>query len=124
MKKLLPWVLRIVAAVILLWTLFFKFGGHPDSVQLFTDLGVEPYGRIGIGVLEMIASILLLLSATVGWGAVLAFGLMSGAIASHFTVLGFADGRDGLFGMAVVVWVCSVVLLWFYRKTLPVLKNL
>jgi putative oxidoreductase len=106
-------VLRIAAALILLQTLYFKFTGHPESVELFTKLGVEPWGRVGTGVIELIAGILLIIPATTFFGAFLGFGLMSGAILSHLTVLGIESKGDGgqLFMLAVIVWVCCAVIM-------------
>src|SRR5258706_8380932 len=82
------WTLRGIAAVILLQTLFFKFTGAKESVYIFTTLGIEPWGRIGSGVAELIASVLLLLPETVVFGAILSLGVISGAIFFHLTKLG------------------------------------
>jgi putative oxidoreductase len=115
---ILSWALRIAAAAILLQTLYFKFTGHPESVELFTKLGVEPWGRIGTGVIELIAGILLLIPATVFIGGFLGVGLMSGAILSHLTVIGIESKDDGgtLFILAIVVLLCCVVLSWLHRQ--------
>ncbi|MBP9077736.1 MAG: DoxX family protein [Haliscomenobacter sp.] len=122
MKITIERVAAIIAALILLQTLYFKFSAHPDSVLLFTTLGMEPYGRIGIGVGELIAAGLLLWPRTSGIGAVLALGLMSGAIFFHLTKLGINHNGDGgmLFGLAVAVFVCSLYVAWVKRKTIPV----
>ncbi len=116
--KILSWVLRIVAAVILLQTLYFKFTAHPESVELFSKLGVEPWGRIGTGVIELITGILLLIPPTVFIGSFLSFGLMSGAILSHLTVIGIESKGDGgkLFTLAIVVFIASLILLILHRK--------
>jgi len=112
-KKVFFWVLRLVAAAILLQTLHFKFGGEPESVYIFTKVGMEPYGRIGSGVVELIASILLLIPAVTAFGALLALGTMSGAIFFHLTTLGIdVQGDHGqLFYMGVAVWISCLVLL-------------
>lgn len=126
-KNAVTWLLRIVAAVILLQTLYFKFTGHPESVALFTKLGVEPWGRIGTGVIELVAGILLLLPATVFIGAFLGIGLMSGAILSHLTIIGISSGDDGgqLFIMAILVWViCLILLLLFLPQGKSLLQSL
>jgi hypothetical protein len=119
------WILRVAAAVILLQTLFFKFTGAPESVYIFTVVGQEPWGRIGSGIVELIASILLVLPVTacVASGALLALGVMSGAIFFHLTKLGIVVLDDGgtLFALAVIVWVFSAVLLGMYRRALPLL---
>ena len=121
MKKNTLFVLRLIVGVILLQTLRYKFLAHPDSVYIFSTLGLEPYGRIGIGVLELIASILILLKRTSWAGALLAVGLMAGAIFSHLTQLGIEVKGDGgtLFYMAVGTWVLSLVVLWSEYKKIP-----
>lgn len=121
MNKNIIFVLRLIVAVVLLQTLYYKFGGHEDSIYIFTTLGLEPYGRIGIGVMELIASILILLKRTSWAGALLTVGLMAGAIFSHLTQLGIEVKGDGgqLFYMAVGTWVLSLVVLWSERKQIP-----
>jgi uncharacterized membrane protein YphA (DoxX/SURF4 family) len=118
LKIILSWALRIVAALILLQTLYFKFTGHPESVELFTKLGVEPWGRIGTGVVELVASILLLIPSTVFVGAFLGVGLMAGAIVSHLTVIGIESKGDGgqLFLLAITVMVCCLVILVLHKN--------
>ena len=125
-SKTLSWILRIVAAVILLQTLYFKFTAHPESVELFTKLGVEPWGRIATGVIELITGILLLIPTTAFIGSFLSFGLMSGAILSHLTVIGIESKGDGgkLFTLAIIVFLASVLLLILHRKEGHRLANL
>ena len=116
LSSLVIWILRILAALIMLQTLYFKFTGHEQSVRLFTELGMEPWGRIGTGVLELVASILILYPRTTGIGALLGLGLMSGAIFFHITKLGLDFGGDYvLFMYAVITFVCCAVLLILYR---------
>ncbi|WP_340202909.1 DoxX family membrane protein [Ascidiimonas sp. W6] len=120
-KKHLPLVLRIVTAIILIQTLRFKFTAHPDSVYIFTEVGLEPFGRIGIGVLELIASILLLIPKTIWVGAGLTLGIIGGAIMMHLTILGIEVRGDGgtLFGMAVLTFSLSASILFMYRAQIP-----
>ena len=115
---ILLWILRLVAAYILLQTLRFKFLGLPESVYIFTKVGMEPWGRIGSGVVELIAAILLLIPRTTAFGAALALGTISGAIFFHLTKLGIVVMDDGgqLFYMAIATWVCSAILLFVYRN--------
>ena len=124
--KILPWVARILAAVILLQTLFYKFSASDESVYIFSALHAEPWGRIGSGVLELIASILILVPRTTAWGALLALGLMGGAILSHLFVLGLVVKDDGglLFIYALLVFISCLYLVWIYRKSLPVLNKI
>jgi uncharacterized membrane protein YphA (DoxX/SURF4 family) len=115
-QLIFAWVLRLVAAYIMLQTLYFKFTGHEQSIRLFTELGMEPWGRIGTGVFELIASILILYPRTTGIGAALGTGLMAGAIFFHVTKLGLKfDGDYGLFTMAVIAFVCCFILFILYR---------
>jgi len=117
------WFLRLLAAVIMLQTLYFKFTGHPQSVALFTQLGMEPWGRIGTGVLELIASILILYPRTTGWGAALGLGLMGGALFFHLTKLGIVfDGDATLFIYALIAFLCCLVLFFKYRQQIPILR--
>src|SRR6056300_154335 len=95
MKKHFPLILRIVVAVILIQTLRFKFSAHPDSVYIFTKVGLEPYGRIGIGIAELITSILLLIPKTVWIGTILTIGIIGGAIIMHLTQIGIEVNNDG-----------------------------
>ncbi len=113
-----PWALRILAALIMLQTLYFKFTGAEESVYIFSQLGMEPWGRIGTGVLELIASILILYPGTTFFGSVLAIGLMSGAVVAHITKLGISVKNDGgqLFIYALLVLVSSAILAFIYRN--------
>ncbi|MBL8189512.1 MAG: DoxX family protein [Acidobacteria bacterium] len=124
-QTILSWALRIVVAVILLQTLFFKFTAAEESVYIFTNLGAEPWGRIGSGIVELIASVLLLTPRTIWLGALLSLGTISGAIMSHLTKLGIrltAVGDHGeLFALAIVVFVCSAIVLLLHRRQIPVI---
>jgi len=119
----LSWVLRITAAIILLQTLFFKFTAAPESVYIFTRVGAEPWGRIGSGVVELIAAILIMTPRFTWLGSLLAMGVMAGAILSHLTLLGIeVHGDKGLlFALALIVFVCSTVNLLLHRSEIPVI---
>ena len=120
--SVLSWLLRIAAAIILLQTLFFKFTADPESVYIFTKVGAEPWGRIGSGVIELIAAILILTPRLTWLGSLLAMGVMAGAVLSHLTVLGIeVQGDKGLlFALALTVFVCSTVNLLLHRSEIPV----
>jgi uncharacterized membrane protein YphA (DoxX/SURF4 family) len=122
----LSWVLQLAVAAILLQTLFFKFTGADESVYIFTTLGVEPWGRIGSGVIELAAAVLLLVPATAPLGALVTMGLMAGAIGSHLTILGIEVRGDGglLFGLALIAFAGSAVIVLIRRAQLPVLSRL
>jgi putative oxidoreductase len=121
--NILDWLLRIVVAVILLQTLFFKFTGAKESVYIFTTLGAEPWGRIGSGFVELIASILILVPRTAVFGAILALGTICGALFAHLTKLGInlpaVDDHGELFALAMAVFVCSTVVLFLHRSQIP-----
>ncbi len=123
MKKYFPLVLRIVVAIILIQTLRFKFTAHPDSVYIFTKVGLEPVGRIGIGIAELIAGIFLLIPRTAWIGATLTLGVLGGAIMMHLTQLGIEIHGDGgvLFYTAVITFILSAIILWFYRTAIPII---
>ncbi|MGB4845586.1 MAG: DoxX family protein [Ferruginibacter sp.] len=124
-KTISLWLLRIVPAAIFIMTLFFKFTADPQSVKLFTALDMEPWGRIGTGVFELIASVLLLIPRTTLAGAVLGLGLMAGAIFFHLTKLGiYFDGDAGLFTYALISFLCCAVLVIIFRKNIPQLLKL
>ena len=122
----LSWVLQVAVAGILLQTLFFKFSGAEESVYIFSTLGAEPWGRIGSGVLELAAAVLLLIPTTSPLGALLTMGLMVGAIGSHLTVLGVEVRGDGglLFGLAVTCFIGSAIVLLIRRAQIPILGRL
>lgn len=125
-KNVISWILRITAATILLQTLYFKFTGHPESVELFTKLGVEPWGRIGTGIIELITSILLLLPATVFVGAFMGIGLMFGAILLHITIIGIESKGDGgqLFMLAVIeIILCTIISILHKKQGINLIKN-
>jgi putative oxidoreductase len=117
----LSWLLRIVVAIILLQTLYFKFTGAKESAYIFTTLGMEPWGRIGSGIAELIACALLLYPRTVTVGALLSAGIISGAIVSHLTKLGIVVEDDGgfLFALACVVLIGSLAILYIHRAEIP-----
>ena len=113
MKKHFPLALRIIVAIILIQTLRFKFTAHPDSVYIFERVGLEPFGRIGIGVLELIA------------GAILTLGVISGAIFMHLTKLGVEINNDSgvLFATAILTFTLSASILYLYRTDIPFIKK-
>lgn len=115
------WIVKLITVVILVQTLFFKFTGADESVFIFETLGVDPYGRIGSGVVELIASILILIPRTTLLGALLALGTMAGAIFSHIFVLGIVVKDDGgtLFSLAIITLICCLILVYNNRNEIP-----
>lgn len=117
-KLVLMWILRLIAAVIMAQSLFFKFSGADESIYIFSKLGLEPVGRIGTGVVELVAAILLLIPRTTWIGAGLGLATISGAIFFHLTTLGIVVQDDGgqLFIYAVITWICCLVLLLIEKE--------
>lgn len=117
-RKKIVWLLRIMSASILLQTLFFKFSGAQESIYIFSKLRMEPYGRIGSGIVELVAATLILIPKTTWIGALLACGIMTAAILSHFFVLGIAVENDGglLFVLALIVLLSCLELISLDRN--------
>ena len=124
-QNIASWILQIIVAVILFQTLFFKFTGAEESKYIFSTLGAEPWGRIGSGIVELVAVILLLIPSTVAIGAVLALGTGTGAILSHLTKLGIVVKDDGglLFALAITVFISSAVILFIRRSEIPIVGS-
>lgn len=118
-KKFALWILRLVPAIILLQTLYFKFTAQPESVRLFTEIGMEPQGRIGSGIIEGIAAILILIPRFTGYGAILGLMMMTGALYFHLTKLGVNFGGDPLlFIYAVITFICCAALILLNKNQL------
>lgn len=123
MNKKILLIIRVVIAIILVQTLRFKFTAHPDSVYIFSQVGLEPIGRIGIGILELISAILILFPKTIWAGALLTVGIISGAIMMHLTQIGIEVHNDGgmLFYLALTVFLLASIILYDQRKNIPIL---
>lgn len=125
-KTLLSWLFRLLAAVIFLQTLYFKFSAAPESVYIFSTLGMEPWGRIGTGIAELIVSLLLIVPRTAWLGALGGLGVISGAILAHLTKLGIEVQGDGglVFYLALAVFASCLAVLYLHRgEALAFLKN-
>lgn len=120
-NPIFTWIIKLIAVVILVQTLYFKFTGAEESIYIFTTLGIEPYGRIGSGIVELITSILILIPRTTLLGALLGIGTMIGAIFSHLFVLGIVVKNDGgeLFILAIITLLCCTILIIQNRNKIP-----
>ena len=123
MNKKIVLTLKVIAAIIMLQTLFYKFPGAQESIDLFTKIAGknEAYMRIGTGILELIASILLFVPKSTWLGALLTIGLMGGAIMSHLTILGIEHNNDGglLFISAIITLISGIVVLLSEKENIP-----
>ena len=125
-KSIFIWIVKLIVVIILVQTLFFKFSGAEESIYIFTKLGIEPYGRIGSGIVELIASLLILIPRTTLLGALIGFGTMLGAIFSHLLVLGIVVKNDGgeLFTLAIITLLCCLILIFVNKYKIPDLLRL
>lgn len=125
-RTIFTWIVKIIAVGILVQTLFFKFSGAEESVYIFTKLGIEPFGRIGSGIVELAASVLILIPRTTLLGAMIGAGTMLGAILSHLFVLGIVVKNDGgeLFTLAIITLLCCIVLIFKDKSKIPDLLRL
>ena len=119
------WIIKLIAVVILVQTLYFKFSGAAESVYIFSTLGIEPYGRIGSGVVELIASILILIPRTSLLGAILGTGTMLGALVSHLAFLGIEVKNDGgtLFILAIITLLCCLIIIYNQKEKISDLMH-
>ena len=138
MKKYitLPNILCVFIAFVFLQSLPFKFSNSLETQHIFTTLGdwsgflwFGEYGGYLIGLAELVTAILLFTKLR-SLAAVMAIGIMSGAIIFHlFTPLGIVmphfDATTGLqigddsgilFMMACATWVCATVLAFLESK--------
>ena len=119
-KNSISGILRVTVAVILIQTLYFKFSGHPESVHIFSALGIEPWGRIGLGIMELITALLILFPKTKILGMLASLGIILGAVFSHILVLGLNVSNDGgaLFTLALIVLIATTIFLTIHKNEL------
>jgi len=119
--NVISWIAQIITVVILGQAAFAKFTGYPETILIFTDIGMEPNGRILIGVVELIASLLMLRSSSALYGALLGLGTMGGAIAGHLTQIGW-EGDRGILGLqAIGVFCLCATILYIHRRDIPMI---
>jgi hypothetical protein len=116
MKHKISFTLRLLVAIILLQSLYFKFGSHEQAIHIFSTLGVEPWGRFLLGGIELVLAIAILLPTTKSIANTLTGMLMIGAVGAHlFTPLGIVVRWNGqndggqLFIMGVAVIILCVI---------------
>ncbi len=120
-QHIVTWFCSVVAAGIMIETLFFKFTGAPESVYIFSKMGTEPWMRWVQGIWELLASIGLLWPRMRWAGGILTVGAMAAAILSHLTWLGFSvQGDHGLlFCMALVAFTSGFTVMMIHRHLIP-----
>ncbi len=114
LRKIAYIVARFAAAIIMGQTLYFKFTGSVESIYIFSTVGMEPWGRWMVGLMELIAALLLLIPKTAWAGGVIAVGLMVGAIGMHLTILGIEvmEDKGQLFYYALIVFLCGLYVVF------------
>lgn len=130
MKEGIKWILSLYIAFVFIQSLFFKFSDSYETVHIFGTLGewsrfdwFADYGAYSVGIVELIAAIMLLVQALRLYGAIVASGVMVGAVFFHlFTPLGIympefdnmgnVTGNDGglLFYNACGVLVAALIV--------------
>lgn len=120
-QRVISWACQLIAAGIMIETLFFKFTAAPESVYIFRRMGTEPWWRWGQGIWELLASVCLLVIPLRWAGGILTTGAMLAAILSHMTWLGYSiQGDHGLlFCMAVVTFICGLTVMILHRHSIP-----
>lgn len=121
--KIISWIAQIAIVAIIGQTLFFKFTDHPDTIALFAELGMGPFGYKLIGTLELVACVLLLVPGGIACGAVLGWGLMSGALIAHLTEIGFSGPSGQLGFFALVAWLLCGLIIFLRRDQVPLLRR-
>ena len=124
-ENIISWAAQIVAAIIMLQTLYFKFSGAEESIYIFTTVGIEPWGRYGTGIAELIASVFLIIPRTSWAGAAMGIGIMAGAIFTHLTLLGISVMNDNgyLFVLALVTLLACILILFIRKHQVPLLNQ-
>lgn len=126
--RMLSWALQVLVALTLTPMAIAKFIGDGQAVALFTEIGMEPAGRYLIGALELIVVALLLLPSSVAWGAILGWGVMTGALIAHATVLGLGDPVPSLgipLGvMALLNWLGCAAIIILRRREIEFIRNM
>jgi len=112
-QQIISWILQLCIIAMLAPAAYFKLTAHPESIAIFSQLGMEPAGRYIIGFLEAAACGLLLTPNSAAYGAILSLGIMLGAVIAHLTKIGFSD----LFSYSsVALIVCASVIIYLRRK--------
>lgn len=124
-RKITYTIARFATIIILGQTLFFKFSSSPESVYIFESIGVEPWGRWVVGVLELAACVLLIVPKTAWVGGLLSAVLMVGAVGIHLTSLGVEVRGDGglLFYYALMALLCSMYVLFTNKEKMKVVLS-
>ena len=123
-KNIISWIAQLSVAGILASTLGHKLSGADFTVELFGELGMGLFGVRLIGFLELMACVLLLIPSSIIWGALLSWGLMSGAIMAHVTKLGFEGERGEIAVMAITAWLLSLLIMYLRKDQVSFIANM
>jgi len=124
MTNLVNWTLRLIPAAIVGRAAWMKLAHDPHASMMFESLGMEPGGRLLIGLIEASCVVLLLSPRLSAWGAILCLGVMTGAVIAHTTVLGFDGSVGTLFGMAVISGAASITIIYRLRHQVPFIRSM
>lgn len=116
---IVQWTLRLFISFYLIQYSYVKLSGQQSAIELFTTLEMEPWGRITIGILELITVLLILYPRTTVLGGLLGMVSMAAVIYYHLTQLGIAIRGDSfLFIIACAIFAASLALVITNRKQL------
>jgi len=118
------WCLQGLVALVLAPMIFAKLAGHAQARSLFTVLGMEPGGRYLVAGLELVALLLLLVPVSVGWGAILGWGLMTGALIAHLTELGMRGPMLPMCLAALFNWLGCTAILVLRRREIEFIRHM
>ena len=124
MKTLIILFLRFALILLFVAAGAAKFAGVTESVSLFEALGMEPGGRYLVGFLEWMAAFLLLLPFTITTGALLGWGILSGALLAHFTKVGFSGLMMPITVAALIGWLGCALLLFLRRDQVGFIRQM
>lgn len=79
-------VLSVLPMPLLIMSAVMKFTKPPEVIEGFGKLGWSPDLAMGLGIVEVVATILYLIPQTAVLGAILLTGYLGGAIATHVRV--------------------------------------
>ena len=116
---LLVWLIQYFMAYTMFQAAFAKFLAMDAVVVMFDEIGMEPHGRILIGLIELLAAVCLLIPGSSIYGAFLALGVMVGAIIGHLTNIGI-EGVD----RAVLVLVGCSTIIYLRREESSLFRNM
>ena len=124
LKSVSIFFLRVLLIFVFAGAGIAKFKGLEISTPLFQALGMEPGGRYFIGFLELLTALLLLLPFTVTSGALLGWGILSGALLAHLTKVGVGGDMLPMTTAALSGWLACGALIFLRRDQITFIRHM